>query len=50
MGAGWAFVAGWVRVKLIPSLADDHARNIQIGFGSLFLLLIVGLAYKAIQL
>jgi hypothetical protein len=50
MGAGWAFVAGWVRVKLIPSLADDHVRNIQIGFGALFLLLIVGLAYKAIQL
>ena len=47
MGAGWAFVAGWIRVKLIPSLAEDHARNIQLGFGALFLLLIVGLAYKA---
>jgi len=47
MGAGWAFVAGWIRVKLIPSLADDHARNIQLGFGALFMLLIVGLAYKA---
>jgi hypothetical protein len=50
MGAGWAFVAGWIRVKLIPGLADDHARNIQLGFGTLFLLLILGLAYKAINL
>lgn len=47
MGAGWAFVAGWIRVKLIPSFADDHARNIQLGFGALSLLLIFGLAYKA---
>lgn len=50
MGAGWAFVAGWIRAKLIPGLADDHARNIQLGFGTLFLLLNLGLAYKAIQL
>jgi hypothetical protein len=50
MGAGWAFVAGWIRAKLIPGLADDHARNIQLGFGTLFLLLILGLAYKAINL
>jgi len=47
MGAGWAFVAGWVRVKLIPSLADDYARNLQLGFGVLFLLMIIALAYKA---
>jgi len=46
MGAGWAFVAGWVRAKLIPSLADDHARNIQIAFGLFSLLLIAGLLYK----
>lgn len=46
MGAGWAFVAGWVRVKLIPSLADDYARNIQMGFGLLSLMLIAGLVYK----
>jgi len=50
MGAGWAFVAGWIRAKLIPGLADDHARNIQLGFGTLFILLILGLAYKAINL
>jgi hypothetical protein len=50
MGAGWAFVAGWIRAKLIPSLADDHARNIQLGFGTLFLLLNLGLAYKAFNL
>jgi hypothetical protein len=50
MGAGWAFVAGWIRAKLIPSLADDHARNIQLAFGTLFLLLILGLAYKAFGL
>lgn len=50
MGAGWAFVAGWIRAKLIPGLADDHARNIQLGFGTLFLLLILGLAYKAFNL
>ena len=50
MGAGWAFVAGWIRAKLIPGLADDHARNIQLGFGTLFLLLILGLAYKAFGL
>lgn len=47
MGAGWAFVAGWIRVKLIPSLADEQARNIQLGFGVLFLLMIIGLAYQA---
>jgi hypothetical protein len=50
MGAGWAFVAGWIRAKLIPGLADDHARNIQLGFGTLFLLLNLGLAYKALDL
>ena len=47
MGAGWAFVAGWVRAKLIPTLAEDSARNIQIGFGLLSILLIAGLIYKA---
>ena len=46
LGAGWAFVAGWIRVKLIPSLADDYARNIQIGVGLLSILLIAGLVYK----
>jgi len=46
MGAGWAFVAGWIRTKLLPSLADDYARNIQIGFGAFSLLLIAGLFYK----
>ncbi|WP_312853002.1 hypothetical protein [Zwartia sp.] len=46
MGAGWAFVAGWIRTKLLPSLADDYARNIQIGFGAFSLLLIAGLIYK----
>jgi hypothetical protein len=46
MGAGWAFVAGWIRVKLIPSLADDYARNIQLGVGLLSILLIAGLVYK----
>jgi hypothetical protein len=50
MGTGWAFVAGWIRAKLIPGLADDHARNIQLGFGTLFLLLNLGLAYKALDL
>lgn len=50
MGAGWAFVAGWIRDKLLPSLADDQVRNIQLGFGALFLILILGLAYKAITL
>lgn len=46
MGAGWAFVAGWIRVKLIPGLAQDHAQNIQIAFGLFSLLLIAGLLYK----
>lgn len=50
MGAGWAFVAGWIRAKLTPGLADDHARNIQLGFGTLFLLLNLGLIYKALEL
>lgn len=50
MGAGWAFVAGWVRVKLLPTLAEDYARNIQIGFGLLALLLIAGLVYKALSI
>lgn len=49
MGAGWAFVAGWVRAKLIPSLSEDYARNIQIGFGLLSLLMIAGLIYKALS-
>ena len=49
MGAGWAFVAGWVRVKLIPTLADDSARNIQIGFGLLSILHIAGLVYKLLS-
>jgi len=48
MGAGWAFVAGWIRTKLLPSLADDYARNIQIGFGAFSLLLIIGLIYKVL--
>ena len=46
MGAGWAFVAGWIRVKLIPGLADELARNIQIAFGLFSLLLIASLLYK----
>lgn len=46
MGAGWAFVAGWIRVKLIPGLAEEVARNIQIAFGLFSLLLIIGLLYK----
>ncbi|MDN4018186.1 hypothetical protein [Zwartia panacis] len=46
MGAGWAFVAGWIRDKLIPGLAEDHARNIQIAFGLFSLLLIASLLYK----
>ena len=46
MGAGWAFVAGWIRAKLLPSLADDYARNIQIAFGAFSLILIAGLVYK----
>lgn len=50
MGAGWAFVAGWIRAKLIPSLADDQVRNIQLGFGALFIILILGLAYQAATL
>lgn len=49
MGAGWAFVAGWIRVKLIPTLADDYARNIQLGFGLLSILLIAGLVYKVVS-
>ena len=49
MGAGWAFVAGWIRVKLIPTLADDSARNIQLGFGLLSILLIAGLVYKLLS-
>jgi hypothetical protein len=50
LGAGWAFVAGWIRVKLIPSLADDYARNIQIGIGLLAIVLIAGLVYKALSI
>lgn len=46
MGAGWAFVAGWIRVKLIPGLADELARNIQIALGLFSLLLIAGLLFK----
>ena len=46
MGAGWAFVAGWVRVKLIPGLAEDLGRNIQIALSLFSLLLIVALLYK----
>lgn len=49
LGAGWAFVAGWIRVKLIPSLADDYARNIQMGVGLLSILLIAGLVYKVVS-
>ncbi len=49
LGAGWAFVAGWVRVKLIPSLAEDYARNIQIGVGLLAIVLIASLVYKALS-
>lgn len=49
LGAGWAFVAGWIRVKLIPSLADDYARNIQMGVGLLAILLIAGLIYKVLS-
>lgn len=47
MGAGWAFVAGWVRAKLVPGLADDTTRNIQIVFGLFFLILNAALVYKA---
>jgi hypothetical protein len=50
LGAGWAFVAGWIREKLIPSLADDYARNIQMGVGLLSILLIAGLVYKALSI
>ncbi len=49
MGAGWAFVAGWVRAKLIPTLSEDYARNIQIGFGLLSILLLAGLVYKVLS-
>ena len=46
MGAGWAFVAGWVRTKLLPSLADEYARNIQVAFGAFSLILIGATLYK----
>lgn len=46
MGTGWAFVAGWVRVKLIPHFPEDYARNIQIGFGVLSIIFIANLIYK----
>ncbi|MCM0035777.1 MAG: hypothetical protein NBV66_08320 [Burkholderiaceae bacterium] len=49
LGAGWAFVAGWIRDKLIPSLADDSARNIQLGVGLLSIMLIGGLVYKVLS-
>jgi len=48
MGAGWAFVAGWIRAKLLPGLAPDYARNIQIAFGAFSVLLIAGLLYKVL--
>ena len=46
MGTGWAFVASWVRVKLIPHFSEDYARNIQIGFGLLSIIFIANLIYK----
>lgn len=46
MGAGWAFVAGWIRAKLTPNISEDYARNLQIGFGLLSLILIASLIYK----
>lgn len=46
IGAVWAFIAGWVRRKFLPNLSTVYVRNLQIGFGALGGILILGLVYK----